>query len=112
MKKQIIILAFALVVAVSCASFAIAEEMQEMENGQQGGGMQGMGGEKKMNPMMMGMMHKDSMIATSDGGVIVMSGPRLIKYDKDLTLVKEVELPKGKKPQQHTDEAQQNQNPQ
>ena len=32
------------------------------------------------------------MVATSDGGVIVMAGHKLFKYDKDLNLVKEVEL--------------------
>ena len=47
-----------------------------------------------------GMMNKDSVVATADGGVVVMQGPRLLKYDKDLNLVKEVELPRGKKPGQ------------
>jgi hypothetical protein len=44
-----------------------------------------------MCPMHCGMMMK-KMIATSDGGVIVMAGKKLIKYDKDLNLVKEVEI--------------------
>ncbi len=42
--------------------------------------------------MMMGMMQK-SMAASSDGGVIVLSGSKLMKYDADLNLVKEVEIP-------------------
>lgn len=46
-------------------------------------GMEGMG----MHPMMHG-----SMVATSDGGVIVMMGTKLLKYDKDLNFVKEVEI--------------------
>ena len=37
------------------------------------------------------MMNK-TMVATNDGGVIVMAGPKLMKYDKDLNLVKEVEI--------------------
>ena len=45
-----------------------------------------------------GMMQHASMVATPDGGVIVLSGPRLAKYDKDLNLVKEVELKPGPKP--------------
>jgi len=45
-----------------------------------------------MCPMHCGMMMKKMMIATSDGGVIVMAGKKLIKYDKDLNLVKEVEI--------------------
>lgn len=46
----------------------------------------------------MGMPHQPTMIATSDGGVIVLSGPKLAKYDKDLNLIKEVELKGGPKP--------------
>ena len=41
---------------------------------------------------MMGMMMNKSMVATADGGVIVMAGNKLLKYDKDLNLQKEVEL--------------------
>jgi len=40
---------------------------------------------------MMGSMQKQ-MVATNDGGVIVLAGNKLLKYDKDLNLVKEVEL--------------------
>lgn len=50
-----------------------------------------MGGEfPKMG--MMGMMMPKSMIATLDGGAIVLMGNKLLKYDKDLNLIKEVEL--------------------
>ncbi|MBF0384330.1 MAG: hypothetical protein HQL27_00515 [Candidatus Omnitrophica bacterium] len=41
--------------------------------------------------MMKGMMEK-SIIATADGGVIVLAGNKVIKYDKDLNPVKEVEI--------------------
>ena len=34
------------------------------------------------------------MVASNDGGVIVMSANKLLKYDKNLNLVKEVELKK------------------
>jgi len=37
---------------------------------------------------------KSGMTATQDGGVIVMEGSRLYKYDKDLNLIKEVKLNK------------------
>jgi hypothetical protein len=40
----------------------------------------------------MGMMMKKEMVATPDGGVIVMAGNKLLKYDKDLNLLKEVEI--------------------
>jgi hypothetical protein len=42
--------------------------------------------------MMMGPMMGKSMIATSDGGVVVMIGDKLMKFDKDLNLVKEVKI--------------------
>jgi hypothetical protein len=41
-------------------------------------------------PGMMGMGKE--MVATSDGGIIVLVGNKLYKYDKDLNLKKEVEL--------------------
>jgi len=40
---------------------------------------------------MMGLMQKQ-MVATNDGGVIVLMGNKLFKYDKDLNLIKEVEI--------------------
>jgi len=49
--------------------------------------MPGMG---KMNCPMMG---KTQMVATDEGGVIVLAGNKLLKYDADLNLVKEVEIP-------------------
>jgi len=54
---------------------------KQMDKGQMGG----------MIMQMMGGMQKQ-MLATSDGGVIVMTANKLSKYDKDLNLVKEVEL--------------------
>jgi hypothetical protein len=33
------------------------------------------------------------MVASGDGGVIVTTGEKLIKYDKDLNVVKEVTIP-------------------
>lgn len=113
MKKGILILAFGLGVAVSLGALAIAEDLEGMNDGFQepshlaqaeqpnpGQGMpEGKGKSGKMHKMM-GMMHQNSVVATSDGGVVVLSGPRLIKYDASLTLVKEVELPRGKGPGQ------------
>lgn len=107
MKKWILVLAL----AISSSSLGFAEEMQEMgnepppqnqmEQSMQNPGMMGGpgGGQGRGHKMMgMGMMQRDTLIATSDGGIVLQSGPRLIKYDKDLNLVKEVEIPRGKKP--------------
>jgi hypothetical protein len=44
-----------------------------------------------MCPMCHMMMGK-SMVATTDGGVVVMIGNKLMKFDKDLNLVKEIKL--------------------
>lgn len=41
---------------------------------------------------MMKMMMTKSMVASNDGGVIVMIGNKLMKYDKDLNLLKEAEI--------------------
>ena len=77
--------------------FAFAEEMKDsmtgdgmekgmmMDKGMMGGGMMKMMG-------MQGMMGKSSMVASSDGGVIVLVGNKLYKYDQDLNLVKEAEI--------------------
>lgn len=46
-----------------------------------------------------GMMHQQpTMIATSDGGVVVLAGGKLSKYDGLLNLVKEVEIKRGPSP--------------
>lgn len=52
---------------------------------------------------MMHMMHR-KIIATEDGGVIVMVGNKLLKYDKDLNLIKKVEITRDAM-KHHTEEA-------
>jgi hypothetical protein len=44
-----------------------------------------------MGAMMKSMMSK-SVLETKDGGLVVMVGNKLMKFDKDLNLVKEVEV--------------------
>lgn len=105
MRKSVLILTVVFV-AVLFTLPAFAEDNQGWQDsgqqGQQGGpgmmGGRGGNGPMKGMGMMGGMMQKDTVVATSDGGVVVMQGPRLLKYDANLTLVKEVELPRGKKP--------------
>jgi hypothetical protein len=70
-----------------------------MGPGQEKGGMMSEGmkhgpkmGMCPMHGMMMKMMGERSLAATSDGGVVILSGNKLSKYDKNLTLVKEVEV--------------------
>lgn len=112
MKTWVLVLAVSFATATSFGSLGFAEDMQGMENepqqaqgmmmGGPGEGMMGSSGKGNPGMMgkMMGMMPKESLVATSDGGVVVLAGPRLLKYDADLMLVKEVELPKGKGPGQ------------
>ena len=92
MKKNIWIMT--LIVFIAGASLVSAEEMKgDMKGGMMGdskGSMMGKG-MMGMHGMMMKMMEK-SVLATSDGGIIVVSATKLSKYDKDLNLVKEVEL--------------------
>ena len=86
-----------LVVLLAGASLVYAEGMKGgmMKEGMMGKGM--MDGEMMgckmmgMCPMMNSMMER-SVVATSDGGVIVVMGNKLTKYDKDLNVVKELEL--------------------
>lgn len=109
MRKILSVMLAGILVTVFC-SLALAEEKKESMTGKgmmQGGtmGQQGMmGGESKMmcqgkmkemcpmHDMMMKQMMEREVIATADGGVLVLLGNKMIKYDKDLNLVKEAEI--------------------
>ena len=56
------------------------------KQGMMGGDMMGPGmmGKGMMGGMMMKSMMEKTMVATSDGGIIVLAGNKLTKYDKDL----------------------------
>jgi hypothetical protein len=76
---------------VSTAAIAAGSQKKEMP---------GMDMDQPMGMMMPGMgkmccpmMGKAQMAATDDGGVIVLAGNKLMKYDADLVLLKEVEVP-------------------
>ena len=58
-----------------------------MGKGMMDGKMMGM----MKHGMMMKMMEKN-VVATSDGGIVIVAGNKVTKYDKNLNLVKEVEL--------------------
>ena len=112
MNKNIWIMT--LVVFIASVSLVSAEEMKEgMKDSMMGdskGPMMGEGRMDKgmmdkdmmgkgmrdgkmmgMHPMMKSMMEK-LMVPTADGGVVVLMGNKLTKYDKDLNVVKEVEI--------------------
>ncbi|MFH1045557.1 MAG: hypothetical protein V1727_01155 [Candidatus Omnitrophota bacterium] len=104
MHKKCPIFLVALGLALYSAA-AFAQEPPEAGQGQctmmcppgttQQGGMTG-----QQDPMMQmqskrGMMERmqpKSMVATGDGGIVVLSGNSLLKYDQDLNLIKEVKI--------------------
>jgi hypothetical protein len=89
MKKiWVAVLVMSVVVAVPVmAEEAKKEGMPGMpKEGSMEMSMPGMG--KKCGPM----MGKAQMVATDEGGVIVLAGNKLMKYNADLDLVKEVEI--------------------
>jgi hypothetical protein len=96
MKKRPYI-AFAVFAVVAALGYwAVAADTATSKEGMMGKEMMKehmMGGGMCPGHMMMGkMMTECQMVATSDGGVIVKMGTMLMKYDKDLKMVKEVEM--------------------
>ena len=96
MKKTIFITLMALLLV---PAFAFSEEKStamdtsmKMGKGMEMGKGMGMGRGMGCNCGKMCMMLQKQMVSTSDGGVIVLAGNKLYKYDKNLNLVKEVEI--------------------
>jgi hypothetical protein len=115
MRGYLMMAGVVLVVAAASSYLAIGGQQgnDPMGGGMMGGGMMGggmmnrggpqqgmMGNNPNMMPMMRGMMAQgmaqsitqEGLVATSDGGVVVLAGGKLMKYDSSLNLVKEVEL--------------------
>jgi hypothetical protein len=86
MKKTLLLTAL-LALLIAVPAFLYSQSAPGKGPGQ-GGGMM------KDCPKcgMMKMMMDKTMVASGDGGVIVMIGNKLFKYDKDLELKKEVEI--------------------
>ncbi len=102
MKKQII--AIITVAVLTSAGLALAKTHDKGKDlmSSKGMGMMGDGdmmdkggmmGDKMMGmcSMMQSMMQRQ-IVVTSDGGIIVVMGNKLTKYDRELNVVKEVEL--------------------
>jgi len=91
-KKSTLILTIFSIAIFSGIALAEDQDMEGMDM-MEGKGMKGkgmMGGK--------GMMHQQpTVVATSDGGIVVLQGPKLAKYDASLNLVNEVELKGGPK---------------
>lgn len=69
-----------------------AKGMKEKDMGMRDIGMKGMISTCPEHAMMMSMMMKRTMLMTNDGGVIIMMGNKLIKFDKDLNMVKKAQI--------------------
>lgn len=101
MRRLFGIVLAGLVLAVFC-SYVLAQDVKEssMKEKQDqsgmaaGSGMMKKEGMKKHSRMMkmFSSMTIRNMVATGDGGVIVLVGNKLQKYDKNLVLKKEVEI--------------------
>ena len=103
-KLSIILIAVAVVAVFSVSLFAEEKETAQqgmmdkgtMSEGMMHGSMMGKGmmqGAKMMDKgMMMRCMTGKEIVATQDGGVVILMGKKLMKYDKNLNLVKETEI--------------------
>ena len=81
--KKLIFMVTLITLFMTASVISFAEESEEMKGS--------MMDKCPMHGMMKMMMSKE-MVATGDGGVIVMTGTKLMKFDKDLNLVKEAEV--------------------
>ncbi len=90
MWKPIRILASALALAFVSAGVALAEH--EPGHGKMGGEIAHGKKGPDCGPMGMGGHGGSTLVATTDGGVVVRCGNELLKYDKNLKLVKSVEI--------------------
>ena len=98
MKKTALVLLLAGLALAAPVMAQSDDEGRESRGGERKGMQGGPGG---------GMMMQRQMIATSDGGVVILDGPKLTKYDSGLTLVKSVELPRPTPPkdrEEHEDQ--------
>ena len=99
MKKNVITILAVIIIGTSGLALAQMNDKGKEMMGDKAGmmdgksGMMGMMDGKMMGmcPMMKSMMER-SVVATNDGGVVVVMGNKLTKYDKDLNVTKEVEM--------------------
>ena len=77
------------IIMVCCLVYVFAQEPNDMPMKPGDMGMM----KCPMCHMMMGSMMTKSMGVLPDGGVVVMAMGKLIKFDKDMNVVKEVEIP-------------------
>ena len=89
--KKIVFLTPVLMIVLSIGSLSFAEEMKGMD-GKDSMMKKGMMGKDMMGHMMMKSMMDKSVVPTSDGGIVIVAGNKITKYDKDLNVVKEADV--------------------
>ncbi|MBF0594589.1 MAG: hypothetical protein HQL22_06445 [Candidatus Omnitrophica bacterium] len=95
MKKSLSVVLGAVILAGLFVGFSsFAADMKSADKPADVKGIKGckMCDKGPMGGRMMGEMMDKKVVATSDGGVVVVMGNVMIKYDKDLNVVKEVEI--------------------
>jgi hypothetical protein len=80
--KKIFFVLLAVVICMSFISVSFAIDMGDKKYDKK----------DKMDYPMYKMMSSKELLATQDGGVVLMLGNKLIKYDANINLVKEVEI--------------------
>lgn len=91
--KRLIFGIFIMFVALSLGAPLYAHDKEMGMMGTESGENKGMMGGKMMGMhMMMKMILEKSVVATEDGGIVVVAGNKITKYDKDLNVVKEAEI--------------------
>jgi len=105
MKKLVLVIVVLILTGVLAVSFAeqkseaVKEMLSEVGKSAQTTGQGMVTGKEQMmmmcpmHHMMMGAMMGRSIVATEDGGIVVAAGEKLMKFDKDLNLVKEAQMP-------------------
>ncbi len=83
MFKKIVMVVTALLFVCSGPLYARHKDHKDMDKGKW---------EMMKGKMMDGKMMDRKIVATSDGGVVIVCCGKMMKYDKDLNLVKTVEL--------------------
>lgn len=96
MKKNIFWLSISVLVAAALLTSPLDAQDQQQEmavmDREAESGKEMMGGKMKGMHMMMKWMMEKSVVATSDGGLVVVAGNKITKYDQDLNVVKEAEI--------------------
>ena len=87
--KKILYAVMLIVWCLAIAAVSFAEEQGNIEKDMQGREMKSDRQKVPCGFGIMKMMQDAKLVATDDGGIIVMVGNKLLKYDRDLNLVKE-----------------------